>query len=221
MPDFGNPFSGQDIDKKLSKDELVRAIKFMLAAELEATQMYDQVADATTDKTAEKIIRDISDEERVHAGEFFKLLTTVDPKEAELFQKGEQEAEEKMGKKSMASLIRSAAKKIKDSGYEWQKGDWDPKIKTLKYVSPFTGKKFHVSPSASIDPYAAILMSHMKRPVNVANVVHAAEEIKKQKDKLSSESLKKILTDHHLVLFSSAPDTVDKLLFNIMKINKK
>jgi rubrerythrin len=112
MPDFGNPFSGNNIDKKLSKDELVRAIKFMIAAEFEASQMYDQVADATIDKKAEKVIRSISSEESVHAGEFLKLLSIVAPEEVKLHNKGQQEVQETINKKmTLSNYIRNLISK--------------------------------------------------------------------------------------------------------------
>ena len=36
MPDFGHPFSGLKKDHKISDQELIRAIRFMIAAEYEA-----------------------------------------------------------------------------------------------------------------------------------------------------------------------------------------
>ncbi|MCJ7656703.1 MAG: rubrerythrin, partial [Candidatus Atribacteria bacterium] len=36
MPEFGNPFSGLKKDRKLTNEELIRAIRFMIAAEYEA-----------------------------------------------------------------------------------------------------------------------------------------------------------------------------------------
>gem|GEM_PF-3759322 len=33
MPDFGNPFSGMNADRPLNKEELIRAIRFVIAAE--------------------------------------------------------------------------------------------------------------------------------------------------------------------------------------------
>ena len=44
MPVFGSPFSGLANDRKLTNAELVRAIRFAVAAEFEATQMYMQLA---------------------------------------------------------------------------------------------------------------------------------------------------------------------------------
>jgi hypothetical protein len=40
MPGFGAPFSRLANERKLTKRELVRAVRFMVAAEYEAVQMY-------------------------------------------------------------------------------------------------------------------------------------------------------------------------------------
>jgi len=113
MPSFENPFSGNSIDKKLSTEELLRAVRFMLAAELEAIQMYRQVAEATDDEQAKKLINDIADEEVVHAGEFETLAAKLSPEDVKLIQKGNEEAEEKMGKLSCVSVsLRNAVKKL-------------------------------------------------------------------------------------------------------------
>ena len=84
MPDFGAPFSGLKNDRKLTHSELVRAIRFMVAAEYEAIQLYMQLAESTDNKLAKEVLKDIADEERVHAGEFLMLLKQLDP--SELFQ---------------------------------------------------------------------------------------------------------------------------------------
>lgn len=74
MPDFGNPFSGLAKDRKLTEQELIRSIRFMVSAEYEAIQLYMQLAESTDNKLAIEVLRDIADEERVHAGEFLRLL---------------------------------------------------------------------------------------------------------------------------------------------------
>jgi hypothetical protein len=38
MPEFGSSFSGLAKDRRLTDEELIRAIRFMIAAEYEATQ---------------------------------------------------------------------------------------------------------------------------------------------------------------------------------------
>jgi rubrerythrin len=88
MPQFGSPFSELANSKKLTDEELVRAIRFMVAAEYEATQMYVQLAESTGNKLAVAVLKDIADEELVHAGEFLKLLYALAPDEEALYAKG-------------------------------------------------------------------------------------------------------------------------------------
>lgn len=64
MPGFSNAFSGMTAGRKLTKEELIRAIRFMVAAEYEAIQLYMQLAEATDNKLAIEVLREIADEER-------------------------------------------------------------------------------------------------------------------------------------------------------------
>ena len=93
MPQFGSPFSELANSRKLTNKELVRAIRFMVAAEYEATQMYVQLAESTKNKLAAAVLKDIADEEIVHAGEFLKLLYELAPDEKALYAKGAGEVE--------------------------------------------------------------------------------------------------------------------------------
>ncbi|MCD6276727.1 rubrerythrin [candidate division WOR-3 bacterium] len=94
MPDFGNPFSGLRNDRKLSDSELVRAIRFLVSAEYEAVQLYMQLAESTENKLAKEVLIDIADEERVHAGEFLRLLKEIAPEEYKFYEEGAKEVEE-------------------------------------------------------------------------------------------------------------------------------
>jgi rubrerythrin len=96
MPEFGNPFAGLKADRKLTKAELIRAIRFMVAAEYEAVQLYMQLAESTDDKLAKEVLIDIADEERVHAGEFLRLLRQLAPDEEKFYKEGQEEVEEMM-----------------------------------------------------------------------------------------------------------------------------
>jgi rubrerythrin len=98
MPGFGSPFSGLANDRKLTDEELVRAIRFMVASEYEATQMYMQLAESTNNKLAAEVLKDIADEERVHAGEFLRLLHELAPDEAKFYAKGAKEVEDEIKK---------------------------------------------------------------------------------------------------------------------------
>jgi rubrerythrin len=101
MPEFGHPFVGLANDRKLTEEELIRAIRFMIAAEYEAVQLYMQLAESTDNKLAIEVLKDIADEERVHAGEFLRLLHEIAPDEKDFYSEGAEEVEEeieKMGK---------------------------------------------------------------------------------------------------------------------------
>ena len=98
MPQFGTPFSGQSNDRKLTDEELVRAIRFMVAAEYEAIQLYTQLADSTDNKLAAAVLKDIADEERVHAGEFLRLLRELAPDEHTFYAQGAKEVEAEIKK---------------------------------------------------------------------------------------------------------------------------
>ncbi len=93
MPDFGTPFSGLAADRKLTEAELVRAVRFMVAAEYEAIQLYMQLAESTDNVLAQNVLKDIANEERVHAGEFLRLLKALSPDEEQFYQQGAQEVE--------------------------------------------------------------------------------------------------------------------------------
>ena len=98
MPEFGSPFSGLAKDRKLTHAELVRAIRFMIAAEYEAIQLYMQLAESTDNRLAIEVLKDIADEERVHAGEFLRLLHALDPEEEKFYAEGAEEVEEEIKK---------------------------------------------------------------------------------------------------------------------------
>lgn len=98
MPEFGQPFSGVANDRKLNEPELIRAIRFLIAAEYEAVQMYMQLAESTDNKLAIEVLKDIADEERVHAGEFLRLLKELSPDEESFYLEGAQEVEEEIEK---------------------------------------------------------------------------------------------------------------------------
>jgi len=98
MPEFGSPFSGLKNDRKLTHEELVRAIRFMIAAEYEAIQLYMQLAESIDNELAIEVLKDIADEERVHAGEFLQLLRELDPEEEKFYEEGVTEVKEEIGK---------------------------------------------------------------------------------------------------------------------------
>ena len=96
MPAFANPFQG-NVERKLTKEELIQAIRLDIAGELEAIYIYDAHVQATDNVMAQKVISDIRDEEKAHVGELMTLLRALDPKELELFLLGEAEVKKMLG----------------------------------------------------------------------------------------------------------------------------
>ncbi|MDD3618278.1 MAG: ferritin family protein [Desulfobulbaceae bacterium] len=94
MPEFSSPFTVKKSDRKLTREELIRAIRFMIAAEYEAIQLYQQTAESTDDKLAQEVLIDIANEEKEHAGEFLRLLHELDPEENTFYREGYEEVEE-------------------------------------------------------------------------------------------------------------------------------
>jgi rubrerythrin len=94
MPEFVNPFSGKVPDRKLTHEELVRAIRLNLAAEHEAVHLYMAHADATDHPLAKEVLIDIANEERVHAGEFQRLLEILTGDEDKYMDEGREEVDE-------------------------------------------------------------------------------------------------------------------------------
>lgn len=94
MPTFAQPFAGNANSRKLTREEVIRAVRYSISAEFEATQLYMQLAESTDDELVQKVMRDVADEERVHAGEFLRLLYEIAPDEKEFYDRSQKEVEE-------------------------------------------------------------------------------------------------------------------------------
>lgn len=104
MPNFANPFQG-NVNRKISKEELIQAVRLDIAGELEAIYVYDAHVQATDDPVAKAIISDIRDEEKAHVGELMTLLRHLDPEEATHFLSGEAEVKELLEELGVASSV--------------------------------------------------------------------------------------------------------------------
>lgn len=109
MASFGNPFEGLAAGRKLTDGELIRAIRFMVSAEYEAVQLYMQLADSIDNELAKAVLIDIADEERVHAGEFLRLLKALAPDEEGFYNDGATEVEEMIEELSGGSSKESSS----------------------------------------------------------------------------------------------------------------
>ncbi len=88
------PINLEKIDKKDLDKEILRV---GVIAELDAINLYEQMAAMTNNDLVRKILLDISKEEKTHFGEFQSLLLMEDK---------EQEKELKEGKKEVDELIK-------------------------------------------------------------------------------------------------------------------
>jgi len=94
MPEFATPFSVLKNDRKVTDQELIRAIRYSIAAEYEAIQLYMQLAESTDNELAKTVLVDIANEEREHVGEFLRVLRELSPDEEKYYQSGAEEVEE-------------------------------------------------------------------------------------------------------------------------------
>ncbi len=87
-------------DIKLLKKENIdkEILRIGIIAELDAINLYEQLADMTSDERLKKILLDIAKEEKTHVGEFLALLLELDREQKDELEKGKEEVEEKLKK---------------------------------------------------------------------------------------------------------------------------
>jgi len=98
MAEFANAFYGNASPRKLTHSELVRAIRLMVTDEYEAISIYTQLAESIDNELAKEVLIDIANEERVHAGEFLRLLKELAPDEEQWYADGAAEVEAEIAK---------------------------------------------------------------------------------------------------------------------------
>ena len=90
---FGDPFAA-NVERKMTKGELIQAIRADISGELDAIYGYDAHVQATDDPVAIAVLSDIRDEEKTHVIELMTLLRYLDPDEAKHFASGQAEVAE-------------------------------------------------------------------------------------------------------------------------------
>jgi hypothetical protein len=76
----------------LNDRELQRALRIAIAAEHDAASFYELIADSTDDPNIKELFNDVAAEEKVHTGEFEKLLQDIDVEDESLVEEGRDEA---------------------------------------------------------------------------------------------------------------------------------
>ncbi|MBU7032227.1 MAG: rubrerythrin [Theionarchaea archaeon] len=85
-----NKVKKEDIDK-----EILRAA---IIAELDAINLYEQMAALAKNETIKTVLLDIAREEKTHVGEFQTLLLREDQEQVKELEEGREEIEELTGK---------------------------------------------------------------------------------------------------------------------------
>ncbi len=80
--------SKEDIDKEI--------LRLGMIAELDAVNLYEQLAAKTESEDIRKILLDVAKEEKTHIGEFQELLLRIDKEQVEELEAGKKEVEEEL-----------------------------------------------------------------------------------------------------------------------------
>jgi rubrerythrin len=87
------PIDLERIRKEALDKEILRSA---MIAELDAINLYEQMADMTQNKNIRKLLLDVAKEEKTHVGEFQALLLMEDKEQEKELKEGKKEVEELM-----------------------------------------------------------------------------------------------------------------------------
>lgn len=88
MPSFADIKNVRTPDKKLSHNEMLRAIKFAIASEYEAIQIYQLIMESTDNESVKTILTDVTNDEMHHVGQLTKLLEILGPEDTPQYAHG-------------------------------------------------------------------------------------------------------------------------------------
>jgi rubrerythrin len=85
--------------KKVSEGDIDKEIlRAGIIAELDAVNLYEQMASLTKNANIRAVLLDVAKEEKTHIGEFQALLLQFDPQQKQELEAGAEELEEKLSK---------------------------------------------------------------------------------------------------------------------------
>ncbi|MCS7199399.1 MAG: rubrerythrin [Caldimicrobium sp.] len=83
-----------DLDRIEEEDLDRQILRIAIIAELDAINLYEQLASLTEDEALRAILLDVAREEKTHVGEFMTLLLKKDEEQVEELEEGKAEVEE-------------------------------------------------------------------------------------------------------------------------------
>jgi rubrerythrin len=84
------PIKVERVSKKLLDCEILRVA---IIAELDAINLYEQLAAVTDDENIKRVLLEVAREEKTHIGEFQTLLLKMDIEQVQELEKGERRSE--------------------------------------------------------------------------------------------------------------------------------
>ena len=86
--------------QKTKRDDLDKEIlRSAIIAELDAINLYEQMADMTRNRNIREVLLDIAREEKTHVGEFQTLLLIEDKEQVQELEEGKKEVQELLTRK--------------------------------------------------------------------------------------------------------------------------
>jgi rubrerythrin len=89
------PVDFNKVKKESLNNEILRAA---IIGELDAINLYDQLAALTDNADIRKVMLDIAKEEKTHVGELQTMLLRLDPEQTQELERGKKEVQELTGK---------------------------------------------------------------------------------------------------------------------------
>ncbi len=83
-----------DVPKRVGKNTDWQIARVGMIAELDAVNLYEQMAAAATDGKLKRVLMDIAKEEKTHVGEFQAMLLKFDKQQVSELEEGKREVEE-------------------------------------------------------------------------------------------------------------------------------
>ncbi len=88
------PFDMESLKNMGEKQPDVELVRIGIIAELDAINLYEQLAALASSELVRKVFLDIAREEKEHFGEFFELLKELDPEVQSTLREGGEEVQE-------------------------------------------------------------------------------------------------------------------------------
>lgn len=112
MSEIPTENNGKNIDTQL--------LRIGILSELDAINLYDQLAELATDETVKAALLDIAKEEKTHIGEFQTLLNELDKENKQEMEAGKREVEDLKDVSTKQGTMEQARQKIYGKSKEQQ-----------------------------------------------------------------------------------------------------